>query len=195
RDPDAECPRHRCGGRELPCRDLASVHGAGAGVDRAGAVPRAIVVAGVEAVHTRPVRARVRSERARDDNDDRDHDVHDDRASEDQWRDAEPVRPELLTLDEALEQILSHARPLPVESVALEEANGRVLREAAIARVDLPPFPSSAMDGFAVRAADTPGELPVSFRVAAGSAPPGPLSAGTSAGIATRRAPARPAAR
>ena len=34
--------------------------------------------------------------------------------------------------------------------------------------VDLPPFPSSAMDGFAVRAAETPGELPVAFRVAAG---------------------------
>jgi molybdopterin molybdotransferase len=95
------------------------------------------------------------------------------------------VRPELLTVEEALERILSHARPLPVETVPLEEANGRVLREAATARVDLPPFPSSAMDGFAVRAADTPAELPVSFRVAAGTAPPGPLPPGTSAGIAT----------
>ena len=92
---------------------------------------------------------------------------------------------QLLTVEEALEQILSHARPLPVETVGLVDANGRVLREAATARIDLPPFPSSAMDGFAVRAADTPGELPVAFRVPAGAAPPGPLPRGSAAGIAT----------
>jgi molybdopterin molybdotransferase len=93
--------------------------------------------------------------------------------------------PELLTVEQALEQVLSHVRPLPAESVALERAAGRVLREPARAVVDLPPFPSSAMDGFAVRAADTPGELHVAFRVAAGAAPPGPLPAGAAAGIAT----------
>ncbi len=67
----------------------------------------------------------------------------------------------------------------------MEEALGRVVREPARAVVDLPPFPSSAMDGFAVRAAETPGEVPVAFRVAAGSAPPGPLPLGSAAGIAT----------
>jgi molybdopterin molybdotransferase len=41
------------------------------------------------------------------------------------------------------------------------------------------------MDGFAVRSADTPGRLPVVYRVAAGGAPPGPLRRGTAAGIAT----------
>jgi len=41
------------------------------------------------------------------------------------------------------------------------------------------------MDGFALRAADTPGELPIAFRVAAGAAPPGPLPTGAGAGIAT----------
>jgi molybdopterin molybdotransferase len=41
------------------------------------------------------------------------------------------------------------------------------------------------MDGFAVRSVDTPCDLPVSFRIAAGAAPPGPLPAGTAAGIAT----------
>ena len=41
------------------------------------------------------------------------------------------------------------------------------------------------MDGFAVRAAETPGELPVAFRVAAGGAPPGALPPGAAAGIAT----------
>jgi len=93
--------------------------------------------------------------------------------------------PELLTVEQALELVLEHARPLPTEAVALEDALGRVLGEPALAVVDLPPFPSSAMDGFAVRAVDTPGDLQVAFRVAAGSAPPGPLPARSAAGIAT----------
>jgi len=93
--------------------------------------------------------------------------------------------PELLSVEQALESVLEHARPLPTEEVALETAFGRVVREPAAAAVDLPPFPSSAMDGFAVRAAETPGELPIAFRVAAGGAPPGPLPAGAAAGIAT----------
>jgi len=93
--------------------------------------------------------------------------------------------PELLTIEQALEQVFAHVHPLPAESVDLERAAGRVLREPARATVDLPPFPSSAMDGFAVRAADTPAELPVAFRVAAGAAPPGPLPPGSAAGIAT----------
>ncbi len=93
--------------------------------------------------------------------------------------------PELLTLDEALASVLEHARPLPVEEVPLEEALGRVVREPARSAVDLPPFPSSAMDGFAVRSETTPGELPIAFRVAAGAAPPGPRPPGTAAGIAT----------
>ena len=44
---------------------------------------------------------------------------------------------------------------------SLAEAPGRVVAEPALARVDLPPFASSAMDGFAVRAEDTPGRLPI----------------------------------
>ena len=60
---------------------------------------------------------------------------------------------ELLTLEEAQRLVLERAVPLPAESVPLERAAGRVLAEAARAMVDLPPFPSSAMDGFAVRAA------------------------------------------
>jgi molybdopterin molybdotransferase len=92
---------------------------------------------------------------------------------------------ELLTIDEALERIVEHARPLLAETVLVADAAGRVLREPARASVDLPPFPSSAMDGFAVRAADAPGELPVAFRVAAGTAPPGPLPERSAAGIST----------
>jgi molybdopterin molybdotransferase len=93
--------------------------------------------------------------------------------------------PELLTVEEALATVIARSRPLPAEGVALDDALGRVLRDPAQAVVDLPPFPSSAMDGFAVRAAETPGELPIAFRVAAGAAPPGPLPDAAAAGIAT----------
>ena len=51
--------------------------------------------------------------------------------------------------------------------------------------VDLPPFASSAMDGFALRAADTPGTLPVAFRIAAGRPATRGLAPGEAMGIAT----------
>jgi molybdopterin molybdotransferase len=92
---------------------------------------------------------------------------------------------ELLTVEDALALILERARPLEAESVSLHEAAGRVLAESALARTDLPPFPSSAMDGFAVRAADTPGELPIAARVAAGRPSADGLAPGTAAAIAT----------
>jgi molybdopterin molybdotransferase len=93
---------------------------------------------------------------------------------------------QLLSLEEAQELILERARPLESESIGLEQAAGRVLAEPARARVDLPPFPSSAMDGFALRAADTPGELRVSdLRVAAGLPAWGALEPGEAAPIAT----------
>jgi molybdopterin molybdotransferase len=92
---------------------------------------------------------------------------------------------DLLSMEDALSLVLERARPLPAEGVPLSEAAGRVLAEPAVALIDLPPFDSSAMDGFAVRAADTPGELPVTFRIAAGRPSPHPLSAGEAMGIAT----------
>jgi molybdopterin molybdotransferase len=92
---------------------------------------------------------------------------------------------ELLTIEEAQRLILERVQPLQSEHVALEQAAGRILAEPAYAAVDLPPFPSSAMDGFAVRAADTPGTLPVTFRVAAGHPAPRALQAGDAMGIAT----------
>jgi molybdopterin molybdotransferase len=92
---------------------------------------------------------------------------------------------ELLTVDDALARILERAEPLAPESVPLGDAAGRVLAEPALARTDLPPFPSSAMDGFAVRAADTPGELPIVARVAAGVPAAEPLAPSTAAAIAT----------
>jgi molybdopterin molybdotransferase len=91
----------------------------------------------------------------------------------------------LLTVDEARRLILERAKPLPSELVSLAEAAGRVLAEAARAAVDLPPFPSSAMDGFALRAADAPGRLPVVARVAAGHPASRPLAPGEAMAIAT----------
>jgi molybdopterin molybdotransferase len=92
---------------------------------------------------------------------------------------------ELLTLEAALEAVLAHARPLGSEQVPVAAASGRVLAEDARAAVDLPPFPSSAMDGFAIRAEDAPGTLPVGFRIAAGRPAERPLAAGEAMGIAT----------
>jgi molybdopterin molybdotransferase len=92
---------------------------------------------------------------------------------------------DLRTLEEARRLILERAGLLPSERVALDRAAGRVLAEPALARVDLPPFPSSAMDGYAVRAEDTPGRLPVGARIAAGDAPWGPLPSGAAVAIAT----------
>ncbi len=91
----------------------------------------------------------------------------------------------LLSVDEALARVLARVTALPVEPVPLAEAGGRILGEPALAQVDLPPFASSAMDGFAVRAADTPGILPVVGRIAAGRPADRALTQGEAMGIAT----------
>ena len=95
---------------------------------------------------------------------------------------------ELLSLADAQRLVLERARPLEAERVPLERAAGRVLAEPVAAGVDLPPFPSSAMDGFAVRAADTDGApvtLPLAGEAAAGSPLAGPLPPGHAARIST----------
>ena len=92
---------------------------------------------------------------------------------------------DLLAFEAALTRILDRARPLPTERVSLEQATGRVLAEPALSRTDLPPFASSAMDGFAVRAEETPGSLPIEARVAAGKPSLSPLPRGAAATIAT----------
>jgi molybdopterin molybdotransferase len=91
----------------------------------------------------------------------------------------------LLTIDEALALVLENVQPLPDEEVAVGDAAGRVLTAAAIAQVDLPPFPSSAMDGYAVRAVDTPGSLVVEGQSAAGRPAAAPLAAGQAIAIST----------
>lgn len=81
--------------------------------------------------------------------------------------------------------MLERVAPLPAEPVAIGDAGGRVLAEDAAALVDLPPFSSSAMDGFALRSADTPGRLRIAARIAAGSPSAHELRPGESMGIAT----------
>src|SRR5438093_9425214 len=91
----------------------------------------------------------------------------------------------LLTLDEAQAHVLEHARPLPAEPVPIGEAGGRVAAEDVRGLVDLPPFASSAMDGFAVRAADLPATLQVVGESAAGSPYAGRLDPGAAVAIST----------
>lgn len=76
----------------------------------------------------------------------------------------------LLSPDEALASILRFAEPLGGETVELSQAQGRVLRAAVVSGRVLPPWDNSAMDGYAVRAAEiVPGQpLPVRGVVAAG---------------------------
>jgi molybdopterin molybdotransferase len=95
---------------------------------------------------------------------------------------------DLISVEEALAIVLERAKPLEAERVPIERAAGRVLAEPAVAGVDLPPFPSSAMDGFALRSADTtaaPVELPVVERIAAGSPAGRPLASGEAMAIST----------
>jgi len=91
----------------------------------------------------------------------------------------------LLGIDEARSLVLERVRVLEQESVPLSAASGRVLAQPVRAPVDLPPFDSSAMDGFAVRAGDTPGRLAVVAASAAGRPSGHELQPGEAAPIAT----------
>jgi molybdopterin molybdotransferase len=92
---------------------------------------------------------------------------------------------DLISLEEALARIFEQVRPLDAEPVPLAAAAGRVIAEDAHSGVDLPPFASSAMDGYAVRSSDTPGRLPIVARIAAGVPAPRALEPGEAMGIAT----------
>lgn len=90
----------------------------------------------------------------------------------------------MISIDEALELVLGGLAPLGSERVPLAEAAGRVAAEPAVSAVDLPPFDRSAMDGYAVRAADTaPG---VALRLAGGVAAGEVAAAALEPGTATR---------
>lgn len=98
----------------------------------------------------------------------------------------------MLTVEQAQEVVLQSVTPLSAERVPLLRALGRVLAEPVVARVPLPTFDNSAMDGFAVRAEDTEGASPDTPRrleviedIPAGSTPQKTVRAGTAARIMT----------
>ncbi|MGZ5712567.1 MAG: molybdopterin molybdotransferase MoeA [Caldimonas sp.] len=99
-------------------------------------------------------------------------------------------RPNLLSLDEAVERLLARvAVPSPdsAQTVSTFDALRRVLARDVRSRIDVPPADNSAMDGYAVRVADVPAAgtvLRVSQRIAAGSVG-APLEPGTAARIFT----------
>jgi molybdopterin molybdotransferase len=106
-------------------------------------------------------------------------------------------KPPMLSVDEALDILLAAPRPL-VDSTAAERiptlsANGRILADAQVSQLNVPPADNTQMDGYAVRAADCAGDaaglsglprLPISQRIPAGHVG-APLQAGTAARIFT----------
>ncbi len=91
----------------------------------------------------------------------------------------------MISVAEAREIALDHVRVGPAEKVALADALGRTLAETIVARRAQPPFAASAMDGYALRSADTPGRLRVIGEAGAGRALRRPLAAGECARIFT----------
>jgi len=74
----------------------------------------------------------------------------------------------MLSVEEALARVLAASQPLPPERVPVLETLGRVLAEDVVADMDIPPLTNTAMDGYAVRAADTARasfEHPVRLRI------------------------------
>jgi len=83
--------------------------------------------------------------------------------------------PDVMTVEEARELVLSRVSVLPAEEVPILESLGRVLAEDVTSDIDVAPFDNSAMDGFALRADDTlgatsdaPAELDVIAHIGAG---------------------------
>ena len=95
-----------------------------------------------------------------------------------------PLKP----LATALDELLAHVVPLAAfESISTFDADGRVLAHDLVSALQVPSFDNSAMDGYALRAADVPtagAVLPVSQRIAAGAVG-APLAVGTAARIFT----------
>src|SRR5687767_14435181 len=98
----------------------------------------------------------------------------------------------MLSVPEASARILENIKPLGIERVPLLDALGRVLAESIVAPLTIPPWDNSAMDGYAVRAADIAGAskerpvvLPVAETIAAGAFPSRALSAGEAMRIMT----------
>ena len=91
----------------------------------------------------------------------------------------------LLAVEDARARMLGEVTPLGAETVPLGDSLGRVLAEDVAAVRDQPPFTASAMDGYAVRTADTPGALALVGESAAGHGYEGALDAGQTVRIFT----------
>jgi molybdopterin molybdotransferase len=91
----------------------------------------------------------------------------------------------LLAVDAALALLLEGANALPAETVPITAARGRVLADDIAARLTQPPFPASAMDGYAVRWADRPGPWRVIGDAVAGRGFAQQLEPGTAVRIFT----------
>lgn len=94
----------------------------------------------------------------------------------------------MLTVTEALDQIIREVKPLPPESVALNEALGLIAAEDVISSEDSPPFDKSLMDGYAVISADVncgQRQLTVVDEVTAGRMPARALASGQATRIMT----------
>ncbi len=91
---------------------------------------------------------------------------------------------ELQPIEAALAALLRDVAPTAPEPLSCDAAAGRVLAEAIEARLDVPAFDNSAMDGYALHHRDAGKRLPVAQRIAAGS-PATPLAPGTCARIFT----------
>lgn len=99
---------------------------------------------------------------------------------------------DMLSVEEALGRILSHFEILPAEEAAPVDALGQVLAEDLTAAAHIPPFPNSAMDGYALRSADVthatqdqPARLVVIGAVAAGQMPGESVAPGRAVRIMT----------
>ncbi len=94
----------------------------------------------------------------------------------------------MLTVEDALDRILSRVKALGSEHVDLVRSQGRVLAEPIVSRRNIPPWPNSSMDGYALRAADATvsgARLRVSMVIAAGVMPKTALAPGEAARIFT----------
>ena len=75
----------------------------------------------------------------------------------------------MLSVDQALDTVLSHSFGLGTQKVGYAEALGHILAEDVVAKDALPPFPASIKDGYAVVASDGAGPRPVAGDSTAGS--------------------------
>jgi len=96
------------------------------------------------------------------------------------------MMPSMLPIDEARTEVLRAVRPLGDEELAVADALDRVLAEEVTAAHDVPPFANSAMDGFALRAADAAsGRLRIAGESRAGAPAERPVGEGEAIRIST----------